>query len=323
MSTEDDKDAGGDDGKNVEEENTTEFEAVVHLVPVSVDSGEKDEDQIYKQRCALYRHVPATDKDPAQWKERGRGDIRLLQHKGNKMVRAVLREEKTLKLRCNHVVHPQIPLKPNEGSDRFWAWRTEDYSEEPATTETFGIKFKTAEVAQEFKKKWDESRKTNEAAISNKGKAGAATSAAAPAAAAAGAKDAKADPAVDALATAVGGVKIADAKAADQENLWGKIISERKFAPLTEDDIKKLWSSFDTNNDNKIDFTELKNLLAALLRAVLKQLQVPITEEVAKKMEAGLPDLVTKALTRLDTNKDGSISYDEFKAINEVKMVSS
>jgi hypothetical protein len=75
--------------------------------------------------------------------------------------------------------------------------------------------------------------------------------------------------------------------------------------------------------DNKIDFAELKNLLSALLRAVLKQLQVPITEDVAKKMEGGLPDLVSKALTRLDTNKDGHISYDEFKAINEVKMVSS
>ncbi len=75
-------------------------------------------------------------------------------------------------------------------------------------------------------------------------------------------------------------------------------------------------------SDGKIDFNELKALLSALLRAVLKQLQVPITEEVAKKMESELPNLVTNALTRLDTNKDGTISLDEFKAINEVKMVS-
>jgi hypothetical protein len=69
-------------------------------------------------------------------------------------------------------------------------------------------------------------------------------------AAAAGAKDAKADASVEALTKAVAGASIAgaaDAKA-EQENLWTKIIDERKFAPLTEDDLKKLWSSFDTNN---------------------------------------------------------------------------
>ncbi len=153
-------------------------------------------------------------------------------------------------------VHPKITLKANEGSDRFWAWRTEDWAEEPPITETFGIKFKSAEVANEFKKKWDEARQSNEAAIAKKdgaaGGAGAA-SPAKPAPAAADAKDAKSaaagksDAAVDSLASAVGGVKLADS----QESLWGKILSERKFAPLTGDDIKKLWSSFDTNNGMK------------------------------------------------------------------------
>jgi hypothetical protein len=51
--------------------------------------------------------------------------------------------------------------------------------------------------------------------------------------------------------------------------------------------------------------------------------QVPITADVRSKMEKELPGLVSKALARLDTNKDGHVSYDEFKKLNEVKMVSS
>jgi len=165
------------DAKQLEEENQTEYEPVVHLKPVDVDSGEKEEDAIYKQRCALYRHVRATDKDPAQWKERGRGDIRFLQHRTNKIVRVVLREEKTLKLRCNHNIHPKVTLKSNPSSDRFWGWRTEDWAEDPPTTETFGIRFKTPEIANEFKKKWDECRKINEDAVAARNKASSSATA--------------------------------------------------------------------------------------------------------------------------------------------------
>jgi Ran-binding protein 1 len=317
--------AGGEgDSKHLEEENQTEYEPVLHLKPVAVDSGESEENVIYKQRCALYRHVAATDKDPAQWKERGKGDIRFLQHKANKMVRIVLREEKTLKLRCNHVIHPQIAIKPNAGSDRFWAWRTEDYAEEPPITETFGIKFKTPEIANEFKAKWDECRKINAGVISKDGKlpvAAASTAATTSATAAAGtaSKDGKDDKSVDALTKAVGAASISDAG----QSTWDKILAERKFAPLTEENIRKLWSTFDTNNDNKIDSSELTNLLSSLLKAVLKTLSVPITADVQSKMDAELPSLVAKALQRLDTNKDGTVSWEEFKAINEVKMISA
>src|SRR5271165_5722294 len=77
---------------NMEEENATQFEPVVHLVPVTTDNGESCETEIYKQRCILYRFVNATSTDPAQWKERGRGDIRFLQHRDHKNIRLILRE---------------------------------------------------------------------------------------------------------------------------------------------------------------------------------------------------------------------------------------
>lgn len=139
----------------LEAENTTEYEPVVRLKPVKVDSGESNETEIYKQRCILYRYIAATNTDEAQWKERGRGEIRFLQHTLSRKVRVILREDKTLKLRLNHIIPPNVDLKSNSGSDRFWTWRTEDYTDpEIPCTETFGVKLKTSEIAKEFHSKW-------------------------------------------------------------------------------------------------------------------------------------------------------------------------
>lgn len=68
------------------------------------------------RRGTLYRFSP----DTKEWKERGRGDAKLLKHKLTGKVRFVMREEKTLKLRVNHFV--AVDVKPNAGSDRSWTW---------------------------------------------------------------------------------------------------------------------------------------------------------------------------------------------------------
>lgn len=49
-------------------------------------------------RAKLFRF----DAEGKQWKERGTGDVRLLQHKDNKKVRVVMRRDKTLKVCANH-----------------------------------------------------------------------------------------------------------------------------------------------------------------------------------------------------------------------------
>jgi hypothetical protein len=52
--------AGADKGSdNPEEENQTRYEPVIHLKPVDVDSGEKDEDEVYKQCVQTARSLPA------------------------------------------------------------------------------------------------------------------------------------------------------------------------------------------------------------------------------------------------------------------------
>jgi hypothetical protein len=50
-------------------------------------------------KCKLYRF----DTGSNEWKERGVGQVKLLQHKANKKVRLLMRQDKTLKIRANHL----------------------------------------------------------------------------------------------------------------------------------------------------------------------------------------------------------------------------
>lgn len=51
------------------------------------------------RRAKLFRFVA----DSSEWKERGTGDVRLLQAKDTKKVRLVMRRDKTLKVCANHL----------------------------------------------------------------------------------------------------------------------------------------------------------------------------------------------------------------------------
>lgn len=51
------------------------------------------------RRAKLFRF----DSVNAEWKERGTGEVRLLEHKQTKKVRLVMRRDKTLKVCANHL----------------------------------------------------------------------------------------------------------------------------------------------------------------------------------------------------------------------------
>ena len=55
-------------------------------------------------KCKLYRFDP----ESSEWKERGVGQVKLLEHKENHKIRLLMRQEKTLKIRANHIgeLHP-------------------------------------------------------------------------------------------------------------------------------------------------------------------------------------------------------------------------
>jgi hypothetical protein len=57
------------------------------------------------RRAKLFRF----DTDASEWKERGTGDVRLLQHKTTGKVRLVMRRDKTLKVCANHLRALALP----------------------------------------------------------------------------------------------------------------------------------------------------------------------------------------------------------------------
>lgn len=71
-------------------------------------------------------------------------------HKESKMVRILMRQEKTMKVICNHVADPRIVLKPNAGSDRSWVWNAYDFTEGKLEETTFALRFANSDSANEF-----------------------------------------------------------------------------------------------------------------------------------------------------------------------------
>ncbi|KAI0320614.1 ran/spi1 binding protein [Amylostereum chailletii] len=145
-----------------EEEAEPHFEPVIQLTEqVETKTNEENEDAIFKMRAKLFRF----DAGSNEWKERGTGEVRLLQHKETKKVRLVMRRDKTLKVCANHLVSSEMKLQPNIGSDRSWVWKVAaDYSESPPTAETLAIRFANSDsesYAGQFKVKFEEAQAGN------------------------------------------------------------------------------------------------------------------------------------------------------------------
>ncbi|KZT12757.1 uncharacterized protein LAESUDRAFT_709942 [Laetiporus sulphureus 93-53] len=142
-----------------EEEHEPHYEPVIRLTEqVETKTFEEDEDVLFKMRAKLFRFAS----ESSEWKERGTGDVRLLQHKETKKVRLVMRRDKTLKVCANHAITSDMKLQPNIGSDRSWVWKVAaDYSEDPPTSETLAIRFANAENASQFKEAFEAAQKTN------------------------------------------------------------------------------------------------------------------------------------------------------------------
>ncbi|KZT41100.1 hypothetical protein SISSUDRAFT_1001135 [Sistotremastrum suecicum HHB10207 ss-3] len=141
------------------EEVDPQFEPVIKLTDqVETKTHEEDEDALFKMRAKLFRFETTS----SEWKERGTGDVRLLQHKTTKKVRLVMRRDKTLKVCANHSITSDMRLMPNIGSDRSWVWKVAaDVSEGEPTAETLAIRFANADNAQSFKSEFEKAQKIN------------------------------------------------------------------------------------------------------------------------------------------------------------------
>ncbi|KAF9969076.1 single stranded nucleic acid binding protein [Actinomortierella ambigua] len=136
------------------------FEPVVQLELVETKTHEEDEDAIFKMRAKLFRFV----KDTNEWKERGTGEVRLMQHKESKKIRVLMRRDKTLKVCANHYISEDMKLTPNVGSDRSWVWNVAmDLSDDEAGPQTLAIRFANSDNAELFKAAFEKAQADNKA----------------------------------------------------------------------------------------------------------------------------------------------------------------
>lgn len=136
---------------NVSEDEVVESEDVYFapIIPlpdkVDVKTGEEDEEILYAHRAKLYRYDTTTK----EWKERGLGDIKLLQHQSSKKLRLVMRRDQTLKLCLNHIVNPDLEITSKD--DKTWLWNAADYSDGEIEYVQLACRFKNSEIAGDFK----------------------------------------------------------------------------------------------------------------------------------------------------------------------------
>ncbi|NXG17876.1 RBP2 ligase, partial [Grallaria varia] len=153
---------GTDEDSDVTQEEERDgqyFEPVVPLPDlVEVTSGEENEQVVFSHRAKLYRY----DKDANQWKERGIGDIKILQNYDSKQVRIVMRRDQVLKLCANHRITPDMNLQQMKGSDRAWVWTACDFADGERKVELLAVRFKLQDVADSFKQTFDEAKHAQE-----------------------------------------------------------------------------------------------------------------------------------------------------------------
>uniref|UniRef100_A0AAY5KAU2 E3 SUMO-protein ligase RanBP2 n=1 Tax=Esox lucius TaxID=8010 RepID=A0AAY5KAU2_ESOLU len=141
---------GEEEGSEEEDANNVDihFEPIVSLPEVETKSGEEDEEILFKERTKLYRW----DRDLGQWKERGVGDMKILFHPEKRFYRVLMRREQVLKVCANHTISQSMELKPMNTSNQALVWTATDYAEGEGKVEQLAAKFKTAELAECFRK---------------------------------------------------------------------------------------------------------------------------------------------------------------------------
>ena len=94
-------------------------------------------------------------------KERGIGEMKILQHKTSKICRILMRREQVLKLCANHQITSQMELKPHQGSENAYVWSAMDFSDGEAKHETLCVRFKANDIAKTFFRQFNEAKIAN------------------------------------------------------------------------------------------------------------------------------------------------------------------
>ncbi|XP_076811895.1 E3 SUMO-protein ligase RanBP2-like isoform X2 [Clavelina lepadiformis] len=126
------------------------FEPIIQLPEkVVVPTGEENSEVLFEERAKLY--VFDSGKE---WKERGLGNIHVLQDVSSCKIRLVMRREQVLKVCLNHFVTSDMKFAFKEGSDhKVLLWAALDFSDPDkidGEMAQFAVRFKSAEIAEHF-----------------------------------------------------------------------------------------------------------------------------------------------------------------------------
>ncbi|XP_030766010.1 E3 SUMO-protein ligase RanBP2 [Sitophilus oryzae] len=133
------------DGSYMEEEEANVYFKPVVPLPDKIDvkTGEENEEVLYCHRAKLFRF------SAGEWKERGLGDVKILKDNVSGKLRVVMRREQVLKICLNHWLTKTVEYLPKD--DRTWLFFAPDFSEGEISTDQFCLRFKTPDIAKEFK----------------------------------------------------------------------------------------------------------------------------------------------------------------------------
>jgi Ran-binding protein 1 len=93
------------------------------------------------------------------------GQAKLLKHKESGRTRFLMRQDKTLKIRGNHVVMPGTKVQEHTGSEKAMVFSCVDFADEVQKPELFCIRFISAERALDFQKAYEGAAAANEAVL--------------------------------------------------------------------------------------------------------------------------------------------------------------
>ncbi|XP_011144790.2 E3 SUMO-protein ligase RanBP2 [Harpegnathos saltator] len=131
-----------------EQEHDPYFEPIVPLPDtIEVKTGEEDEEKVFCQRAKLYRYDSATK----EWKERGVGEMKILHHPEYGSYRLLMRREQVYKIVCNFLITSDVTFHPLSMSQQAWMWGGMNHAQEESCVEQLAVKFKSPELAKQFK----------------------------------------------------------------------------------------------------------------------------------------------------------------------------
>lgn len=101
---------------------------------------------------AIFRKVKSYRFTDGEWKERGLGPIKLLEHKKTKKIRVLMRRDKTLKICANFYVQQESKVAEHAASEKACVFTAMDCSDGDIAPELYNmcIKFGSADKRQQF-----------------------------------------------------------------------------------------------------------------------------------------------------------------------------